>query len=76
MQQGSARSIDDKPKDAEISPFQAGSDCSLSAKQKKTLRENASRNALVALCQNYTPIESVCQTRFARTMTEKTKTYG
>ncbi len=33
MQQGSARSIDDKPKDAEISPFQAGSDCSLSAKQ-------------------------------------------
>ena len=32
MQQGSARSIDDKPKDAKILPFQAGSDCSLSAK--------------------------------------------
>ena len=31
MQQGSARSKDDKPKDAKILPFQAGSDYSLSA---------------------------------------------
>ena len=31
MQQGSAPCKDDKPKDAEILPFQAGSDYSLSA---------------------------------------------
>ena len=36
MQQGSAPCKDDKPKDAEISPFQAGSDCSLSAKKNQT----------------------------------------
>ena len=38
MQQGSARSIDDKPKDAKILPFQASLDCSLSAMQKEILQ--------------------------------------
>ncbi len=36
MQQGSARSIDDKPKDAKILPFQASLDCSLSANHAVT----------------------------------------